>query len=130
MGKGMRVKEIDDPDSLDEGNGPPGLGLGEEDEEYEEDQDNANEKEDDDIEFLDNQVNQVIQKRREDKEKLSALGVVSQLDHVDERLGEDFEDTPWVPPSIELVNFFCFFFSSFRYFSFSSSSSSRHGNID
>jgi hypothetical protein len=107
MGKGMRVKEIDDPDSLDDHNPPKGLEEDGEGNDYEEDVEN--EKDNEDIEFLDNQVNEVIQKRREEKEKASALGEASQLDHVDERLGEDFEDTPWVPPSIELVQIFFLF---------------------
>lgn len=66
-------------------------------------EDNENEKEDDEINFLDNQVNEAIQKRREEKEKAHVKGESSHTDHVDERLGEDFEDSPWVPPSVEVA---------------------------
>lgn len=54
--------------------------------------------------FLDRQVNDAIQKRREEKEIARAAGDLAFIENVDEKLGEDFEDTPWVPPSIEIVS--------------------------
>eukprot|EP00604_Paraphysomonas_vestita_P001449 CAMPEP_0174823380 /NCGR_PEP_ID=MMETSP1107-20130205/23927_1 /TAXON_ID=36770 /ORGANISM="Paraphysomonas vestita, Strain GFlagA" /LENGTH=101 /DNA_ID=CAMNT_0016045659 /DNA_START=93 /DNA_END=395 /DNA_ORIENTATION=+ len=100
----MKVKDFEDPDSLDDREVQP--------EQYEDDEgyddgekreEERNKEIDGDLEFLDNKVNEVIRKRREDKEKANAVGETALTEHVDERLGEDFEDTPWVPPSVEVA---------------------------
>jgi superfamily I DNA and/or RNA helicase len=61
--------------------------------------------EEDGVSFLDHQVNDAIQKRREEKERARAAGDLAFSDNVDEKLGEDFEDSQWVPPTIEVVCF-------------------------
>ena len=130
----MKVKDFEDPDSLEDPDQSPeqyeddleqgrdgGGGGSEKDDREDEDEDEGGgrrgkgEEVDGDLRFLDNKVNEVIRKRREEKEKANAVGEVAFSEHVDERLGEDFEDTPWVPPSVEVVKIYFFFFS----FSFS-----------
>mmetsp|Transcript_15197 Transcript_15197/g.22859 ORF Transcript_15197/g.22859 Transcript_15197/m.22859 type:complete len:1310 (+) Transcript_15197:270-4199(+) len=59
---------------------------------------------DEGVSFLDHKVNEAIQKRREERERAQAAGELAYMEKiVDEKLGEDFEDTPWVPPTIELA---------------------------
>jgi hypothetical protein len=111
----MKLKNYDDPDSLQSDHQDNIEEEGGGGEQYEEDEENpypveeenenfgALDEENEEINFLDSQVNEAIKKRREEKEKAHAIGEVSNLENVDERLGEDFEDSPWVPPSVELA---------------------------
>lgn len=103
----MKIKDFEDAESLEEARNRPPEQY-EDDEnggDYEEDQQQNNGEVDGDMAFLDNQVNEVIRQRREEKEKAALMGETGATDNVDERLGEDFEDTPWVPPSVEVVRF-------------------------
>jgi hypothetical protein len=111
----MKLKNYDDPDSLQSDHQDNIEEEGGGGEQYEEDEENpypveeenenfgSLDEENEEINFLDSQVNEAIKKRREEKEKAHAIGEVSNLENVDERLGEDFEDSPWVPPSVELA---------------------------
>lgn len=106
----MKLKKSQDRESLERGEnekhdeGEEGEGGEEYEEEYDPVDGMEGEEEDEEINFLDSKVNEAIKKRREEKEKAHALGEVSNLEgNVNERLGEDFEDSPWVPPSVELA---------------------------
>lgn len=57
-----------------------------------------------DFAHIEHQVSAAIRLRREEKEqKAAAEGIVTQFGDVDEHLGDDFEDTPWVAPTLEVV---------------------------
>ena len=60
-----------------------------------------------DIAEVDKKVADAIQKRRAAKAAAnlkSDSGFIEDYKDVDERLGDDFEDTRWVPPTLELVS--------------------------
>ena len=89
-------------DEEDDGEGP----LDDVGDEYNDgnEYDDTRDRNEDGMSYLDHQVNDAIQKRRDEKERARAAGDLAFVDNVDEKLGDDFEDTPWVPPTIELVS--------------------------
>jgi hypothetical protein len=71
---------------------------------------------------IEGEIEKAIHKRREERKQAEIAGERALNDFVDEHLGDDFEDTPWVPPSLEVVR-------SLLFSCYSLTNTSRLGNI-
>ena len=71
---------------------------------------------DDDLQNLDDQIYQEVLRQQQEKQKAqsqkNSLGDDIFDEYAHENLGDNFEDTPWVPPSLELVNLHLFPYNS------------------
>lgn len=67
---------------------------------------------DDDLRNLDDQIYQEVLRQQQEKQKAQSqkntLGDDIFDEYAHENLGDNFEDTPWVPPSLELVELLLF----------------------
>lgn len=74
---------------------------------YEDDENNDDEKDVDPEKYnhktIEMEIHEAIRKRKEEKRSQQHQGDKAYLDQVNEHLDENFEDTPWVPPSIEVA---------------------------
>jgi hypothetical protein len=82
-------------DSYEEDEGGNGIDSGDG---YEDDEENNQF----DHEGLEAEIGEAIRKRKEEKNHLQHKGEGA-YSTVNEHLGEDFEETPWVPPSVEIA---------------------------
>jgi hypothetical protein len=95
------VQSFDDEES--EGNNE--LNGGDGDDDYDANNQSNDDEEKVDFVGVEHQVSAAIRLRREQKEqKLAAEGISDKFGNVDEHLGDDFEDTPWVAPTLEVVS--------------------------
>jgi hypothetical protein len=71
-------------------------------EDYEDDEPQTDEDKNN-FENLELEIAEAIRKRKEEKSRDQNKGDKAYMENVDEHLDENFEDTPWVPPSIEVA---------------------------
>lgn len=80
--------------------GREGRGRGED---YEDDEPQSGDEENENYENLELEIAEAIRKRKEERSQAQNGGDKAYLEAVNEHLDENFEDTPWVPPSIEVA---------------------------